>query len=193
MPTRRTPPTEQARKATTQRVNRMSCLGSQKLVHRCGIVIWALVVLLLTPACASSFFSPKRVTLVGQWGIKSHRIDLDIPCVSSWDVLQSLRAGSTVEGDEDEAYDDADEYDEDEDEVYDEDESSSDEEEVEEEEEVESEEVEPEVDEAESTSVVEYDEQLSSPPGLQMGALLVVMLLSRRLDLFNPKVVRFAR
>ena len=102
------------------------------------------------------------------------------------DLLQSLRAGSTIEHDEDEVYD------EDDDEVYDEEESSSDEEE-EDEEEVESEEAEPEVDEKESASVIEYDEQLSLPPGLQMGALLSVMLLSRRLDFYNPKVVRFAR
>jgi Mg-chelatase subunit ChlI len=136
----------------------------------------------------------KRTTLVGHWGIKSHRIDVDIPRVSSWDVVKSLRAGSTEEEDEGDAYDEEDEdyFDDEDDEVNDEDESSSDEEE-EEEEEAESEEVEPQVDEAESTSVAEYDEQLSPPPGLQMGALLCVMLLSRRLDLFHPKVVRFAR
>jgi hypothetical protein len=145
------------------------------------------VALLLTPTWASNFFSPKRVANVGQWGIKSHRIDVETSCVFRLDVLQSLRAGSTIEEDEDEAYDD------DEDEVYDEEESSSDEEEEEEEEEAESEEVEPEVDETESTSVIEYDEQLLQPPGLQMGAVLGVMLLSRRLDLYNPKVVRFAR
>lgn len=171
----------------------MSYLVSKRGVNRYGIVIGILAVLLLTPTCASSFFSPKRTIRVGHWGIKSHRIDLDIACVSSWDVVQSLRAGSTVEEDEGDAYDEEDEYDDDdEDQVNDEDESSSDE--VEEEaDEAESEEIGPSVDEEESTSIAEYDEQLSPPPGLQMGALLGVMLLSRRLDLFNPKVVRFAR
>ena len=129
----------------------MSRLYSQNVVNRRGIAPWALafVALLLTPTCASNLFSPKRVANIGQWGIKSHRIDVESSCVFRLNVLQSLRAGSTIEEDEDEAYD------EDEDEAYDEEESSSDEEE-EEEEEAESEEVEPEVDETESTSVIEY-------------------------------------
>jgi hypothetical protein len=109
--------------------------------------------------------------------------------------MESLRAGATVEEeadieeevDEEESDDeDEDSNDEDEEEDYEEEEeSSSDEVESDYESAVEEEEV--------SVSVQEYDTQLTPPPGLQMGSLLGVMLLSRRIDLFNPKVVRFAR
>ena len=81
------------------------------------------------------------------------------------DVVKLLRAGSTLEED---AEDDDDE--EDVEDVYDE--ESSEEEESDEEEEDDDEEVD-EVEVEEVTTVIEYDEPLSPPPGLQMGALLV--------------------
>jgi len=158
----------------------MSSLSFQR---RRGFLIasaWTALALLLTPACAL----PKRVSVVGQWGVKSHRIGRERPSISQLEVVQSLRAGATVEesADEEEDSDDEEEDSDDEEEDYDEDISSSDEE------------YETAVEEEEiSVSVEEYDTQIKLPPGLQMGGLLAVMLLSRRLDMFSPKVVRFAR
>jgi archaellum component FlaD/FlaE len=136
---------------------------------------------------------------MGKWGIQRSRICSDISTLSQWEVLESLRAGATreeVESDEEEveSYDeeevesddekmDMEDEESEEDEDYDEDTSSSDEEEYESA--VEEEEM--------SVSVEEYDTQLSPPPGLHMGALLGVMLLSKKIDMFNPTVVRFIR
>ena len=166
----------------------MSCLDFQTR----GFLIAAVTVLavLLSPANA---WPSKRAATTCQWGMKSRRIGLAPASLSHWDVLESLRAGATIEEDEEEEEDEdevgvqeeVDEVSDDEDEEYDEEESSSDEDESEYESAVEEEEV--------SISVEEYDIQLTPPPGLQIGSLLVVMLLSRRLDMFSPKVVRFAR
>lgn len=157
-----------------------------------------LIVLLagLIPTAANPLFPSKRMNKLCPWGMKRHRIGSLSPTLSHWHVLETLRAGATVEeveeveidDDEDaiESVDDEesdDEASDDEDEEYDEESSSSDEEEYEsarEEEEV-------------SITIGEYDIQLAPPPGLQIGALLGVMLLSKRLDMYSPKVVRFAR
>lgn len=151
------------------------------------IVAWTVFVLCLAPSCALPSFGSKGASPIGQWGMNNHRRNLEeaSSSLSHQKVLLSLRAGATVEEvevDEDEDVDSDAEVWDDEDEAYDEETSSSDEEEYESA-------VEEEVD----VSVEEYDTQLTPPPGLQMGGLLGVMLLARRIDLFNPKVVRFAR
>ncbi len=174
----------------------MNCFSHK----RRSLSIGAALVLLLTSTDASRSFGSKRVIPMGKWGIQRSRICSDISTLSQWEVLESLRAGATreevesdeeevesddeeeVESDDDEKIDMEDEESE-EDEDYDEDTSSSDEEEYESA--VEEEEM--------SVSVEEYDTQLSPPPGLHMGALLGVMLLSKKIDMFNPTVVRFIR
>ena len=162
----------------------MNCLSHK----RRSVSIGAALVLLLTSTDASPSFASKRVMPMGKWGIQSSRICSDISNLSQWEVLESLRAGATIEEVEiDEEEVESDEVDSeneesDEDEEYDED-SSSDEDEYE-----------SAVEEEEDyVSVEEYDTQLSPPAGLQMGALLGVMLLSKKIDMFNPAVVRFVR
>lgn len=168
----------------------MKCLSHKRRSLSLGA---ALLLLASTDATPSG---SKRVMPMGKWGIQSSRMRSDISNLSHWKVLESLRAGATIEeieideeevesddeevdseneeSDEDEGYDEDEEYDED---------SSSDEEEYESAVE----------EEGDFVSVEEYDTQLSPPAGLQMGALLGVMLLSKKIDLFNPTVVRFVR
>lgn len=149
----------------------------------------------LTLLLAPTFALPSSKK--GQWGIQSHRIEARTPiCLSQWGILESLRAGATLEEvevdtDEEEEVDSDDEETDSDDEEEDYDDDDDDDEETSssgDEEDYESA-VEEEVD----VSIEEYDKQLTPPPGLQMGGLLGVMLLARRIDMFNPKVVRFAR
>ena len=177
----------------------MSCFVGQRERGLHLAAVLAFLALLIPTTTANPSFSSKRVKNIGPWGMKSYRISSESPSMSHWQILQTLRAGATVEEevevdiDEDieevevdiveDTVDSVDAETDDEvsdDEVED---SSSDEEEYEsalEEEEA-------------SITIGEYDIQLAPPPGLQIGALLGVMLLSRRLDMFSPKVVRFAR
>lgn len=165
----------------------MNCVTDSR---RWGIFLSVWIGFLLVAPTLAVSRSSKHATTIGTWGRTSHRIGQE-ELSSQWGILELLRAGATVEEEVDVEIDEEvdsddeaqDEDSEDEEDEYDE-ESSSDDEEYESavEEEI-------EID----VSVEEYDKQLSPPAGLQMGGLLGVMLLSRRLDMFNPKVVRFAR
>jgi hypothetical protein len=96
-------------------------------------------------------------------------------------IVQLIRGGSTeVEEDED-----VDENDEEEDEE--EEDEEDDEEEDDEEEQV------PESADVKKSSVTEYDDMLVPSPSLQLYSMIGIMLLSRRIDMHNPTVVRIAR
>lgn len=44
-----------------------------------------------------------------------------------------------------------------------------------------------------ANKVVEYDAPLEPPPMLQMGTMLGLMVLTKRMDMFDPKIVRLGR
>lgn len=50
-----------------------------------------------------------------------------------------------------------------------------------------------EVQSADNTALSNYDEMLIPSPAMQMYSVIGVMLLSRKLDMFNPTVVRAGR
>lgn len=146
----------------------------------------ATFLLLLSPASAlrQSSFVSNRASPVDNWGVINNRQRIG-PCMS---CVLSLRSGATVE-EEDE---DEEAYGDEEEDEYDEESSGEEEEQDKDDEEDEDVEEDDEVHLGDAV-VVEYDRQLSPPAGLQMGGLLGVMLLSQKIDMFNPKVVRVAR
>ena len=156
-----------------------------------------LLLLLIVVTCVvphAAAFRPSR-----QWGLmvatKQRQYVKLSTCTS---VIQSLRAGATdVEdgGEEDdqgeeqvsqEAINDEEEDEEEEDDAVEE--GDDEEEEDEDGEEEETSPVEPK-----DTAVTEYDEMLIASPSMQMYSVIGVMLLSRKLDMFNPTVVRAGR
>lgn len=134
-----------------------------------------------------------RVPTIGRshlgWGLqRSHNFEWHQPSVQV--IAQIPRGGS----DEEDDYDEYDEYDEEEEE-----ESEDEDEEVEEEEDSdtevseEEEDIEFSVEDVDDGTVSEYDEPLMASPMLNLYATMGVMILSRRINLFDPFVVRLAR
>ena len=127
--------------------------------------------------------------------------NLSSSCIN---VLQSLRAGATDDdvGNEDGTNDNqgdtivAQEEGEDEEQEDDDAVEEEEDEDEEEEEEDDDDDVEDEasvVASSKDTDVSEYDDMLIPSPSMQMYSVIGVMLLSRKLDMFNPTVVRLGR
>ncbi|KAI2499102.1 Phosphate transport (Pho88) [Fragilaria crotonensis] len=176
----------------------------------------SLLRLLLLHACilqASATFRPIRkwgsrrssctISITNQHG-RGSTIDnrnVDIECAPSLnDILQSLRAGATVEDDGDNDVED-DDTKEDEEEEQEEEEEEEDDEQEEADADEQADDEDEESDEEETSAVAstdvaalsEYDEMLIPSPSMQMYSVIGVMLLSRKLDMFNPTVVRAGR
>jgi len=141
-------------------------------VFRCCVV--SSIVLAFSARTASAAIAGRSLALsnVSKWGLPDTRIHK----ICSLETLKSLRGGQVDD-------EDTDDDEEEEDEV----EGSEEEEEDEEEEEEEEDEI--EID----TAVVEYDTPLELPATIQMGTMLGLMVLTKRLDMYDPKIVRFGR
>ncbi|KAI2503081.1 Phosphate transport (Pho88) [Fragilaria crotonensis] len=174
----------------------------------------SLLRLLLLNACilqVSATFRPIRkwgskrslctISITNQHG-RGNIIDnrnVDIGCAPNLNnVLQSLRAGATVEDDgdneveEDVTKENEEEEQEEEEEDQQQEEADADEEADDEDEESDEEETSA-VASTDVAAISEYDEMLIPSPSMQMYSVIGVMLLSRKLDMFNPTVVRAGR
>ena len=114
-------------------------------------------------------------------------------------VLQSLRAGATADDDNEVEDDDKKKDDEEEEEEEEKEEDEDQQEEADAVEESDDEDGESDeedvsaVESTDNTALSEYDEMLIPSPSMQMYSVIGVMLLSRKLDMFNPTVVRAGR
>ena len=114
--------------------------------------------------------------------------DLDVIWSLS-SIVESLRAGASVE----ETIEEGDNEGEADVEAYDREEVDEEEEEEGEEDDDEDEEESLQVDPTDKAVVSDYDVMLVPSPSMQMYSIIGVMLLSRKLDMFNPTVVRAGR
>ena len=171
--------------------------------------LWLTTVLLGVMAMTCSIhptadaFRPSR-----QWGLVSTKTQqqqhrhgvLNLASSSTCiDIIQSLRAGATDDDDDNDDDTNDDQggekiaQDEEDDDVDEDDVDDDEEDEEEEEEEDDDDEETLVVESPKDTAVGEYDEMLIPSPSMQMYSVIGVMLLSRKLDMFNPTVVRVGR